>query len=215
MKIIPSIASAPQLDLACQLKRIAEIPYVHIDIEDGNFLPNITFGMKTVREIAGFCKAELDVHLLVTNPINYVQELSELNISAVCGHLEALDYPLEFLNKVRSLGMRAGLALNLGIPVSNIKSYAGSLDYLLLMTSEPDGRGQVFVETALERIREARMLLPADMEIYVDGGIGPGELRLVQEAGADCAVMGRAVWSAGRPAETWREMEGRKAEIWR
>lgn len=207
MKIIPSIASAAQLDLGYQLRRIAEIPYVHIDIEDGNFLPNITFGMKTVREIAGSCKAELDVHLLVTDPMKYVRELSELNISAVCGHLEALPYPLEFLNRVRSLGMRAGLALNLGMPVGSLKSYAGAFDYLILMTSEPDGCGQIFAETALERIREARACLPGEVTICADGGIGPGELRLVMEAGADCAVMGRAVWGAECPVRAWKEME--------
>lgn len=214
MKIIPSIASAPQLELGCQLSRIAEIPYVHIDIEDGNFLPNITFGMKTVREIAGCCKAELDVHLLATNPIKYVQELSELNISAVCGHLEALTYPLEFLNKVRSLGMRAGLGLNLRLPVTALKSYAGAFDYLILMTSEPDGCGQMFAETAPERIREARASLPEDVMICADGGIGPRELKMVMEAGADCAVMGRAVWGAECPVRAWKEMEAwRRGEM--
>lgn len=75
MKIIPSIASASQLDLKCQLDRIRDVPYIHIDVEDGNFLPNITFGMKTVKEMAAYSKAELDVHLLTTNPIKYIQEL--------------------------------------------------------------------------------------------------------------------------------------------
>ena len=72
MKIIPSIASASQLDLKCQLDRIRDVPYIHIDVEDGNFLPNITFGMKTVKEMAAYSKAELDVHLLTTNPIKYI-----------------------------------------------------------------------------------------------------------------------------------------------
>ena len=113
MKIIPSIASASQLDLKCQLDRIRDVPYIHIDVEDGNFLPNITFGMKTVKEMAAYSKAELDVHLLTTNPIKYIQELSKSGISAVCGHMEALPYPLEFLHEVRQAGMKAGLALNL------------------------------------------------------------------------------------------------------
>ena len=149
MKIIPSIASAPQLDLKCQLDRIKDVPYVHIDVEDGNFLPNITFGMKTVKEVAAYSKAELDVHLLTTNPIKYIHELSESGISAVCGHMEALPYPLEFLHEVRRTGMKAGLALNLSMPIEQINSYIGSFDYLLLMTSEPDSCGQRFRPCAL------------------------------------------------------------------
>ncbi|WP_138306738.1 MULTISPECIES: ribulose-phosphate 3-epimerase [unclassified Clostridium] len=207
MRIIPSIASARQLDLKGQLDRIEDVPYLHIDVEDGNFLPNITFGMKTVREMAAYSKAELDVHLLVTNPISYIQELSEMNISAVCGHMEALSYPLEFLNEVHSAGMKAGLALNLSLPVEQIMSYAGSFDYLLLMTSEPDGSGQMFCPNALERIRRARACIPDDVMIYADGGIGRNELGKVAEAGADCVIMGRAVWGAENPAKAWREME--------
>lgn len=207
MKIIPSIASAPQLDLKCQLDRIKDVPYIHIDVEDGNFLPNITFGMKTVKEMAAYAKAEMDVHLLTTNPINYVQKLSECNISAVCAHMEALPYPLEFLHEVHQAGMKAGLALNLSAPIEQIISYSGSFDYLLLMTSEPDGRGQQFRPCALERIRRARACVPDDVMIYADGGIGRNELEMVAEAGADCVIMGRAVWGAENPARAWKEME--------
>lgn len=207
MKIIPSIASAPQLNLKSQLDRIRDVPYMHIDIEDGNFLPNITFGMKTVKEMAAYSKAALDVHLLVTNPINYVQELSDSNISAVCGHMEALPYPLEFLKEVHQAGMKAGLALNLSLPLERIMSYIGSFDYLLLMTCEPDGSGQLFRPCALERIRKARACIPDDVKIYVDGGIGRDKLGKVAEAGADYAVMGRAVWGAEDPAKAWKEME--------
>ena len=174
MKIIPSIASAPQLDLKCQLDRIKDVPYVHIDVEDGNFLPNITFGMKTVKEVAAYSKAELDVHLLTTNPIKYIHELSESGISAVCGHMEALPYPLEFLHEVRRTGMKAGLALNLSMPIEQINSYIGSFDYLLLMTSEPDSCGQRFRPCALERIRGARACIPDEVMIYADGLIQEG-----------------------------------------
>ena len=207
MKIIPSIASAPQLDLKCQLDRIKDVPYVHIDVEDGNFLPNITFGMKTVKEVAAYSKAELDVHLLTTNPIKYIHELSESGISAVCGHMEALPYPLEFLHEVRRTGMKAGLALNLSMPIEQINSYIGSFDYLLLMTSEPDSCGQRFRPCALERIRGARACIPDEVMIYADGGIGRDELGKVEEAGADCVIMGRAVWGAEDPAKAWKEME--------
>ena len=207
MKIIPSIASASQLDLKCQLDRIRDVPYIHIDVEDGNFLPNITFGMKTVKEMAAYSKAELDVHLLTTNPIKYIHELSESGISAVCGHMEALPYPLEFLHEVRQAGMKAGLALNLSMPIEQVMSYIGSFDYLLLMTSEPDGCSQRFRSCALERIRRARACIPDEVMIYADGGIGRDELGKVAEAGADCVVMGRAVWGAEDPAKAWKEME--------
>ncbi|MFQ7877951.1 ribulose-phosphate 3-epimerase [Enterocloster sp.] len=206
MKIIPSIASAPQLDLKCQLDRIKDVPYVHIDVEDGNFLPNITFGMKTVKEVAAYSKAELDVHLLTTNPIKYIHELSESGISAVCGHMEALPYPLEFLHEVRRTGMKAGLALNLSMPIEQVMSYIGSFDYLLLMTSEPDGWPTIPVMCP-ERIRRARACIPDEVMIYADGGIGRDELGKVAEAGADCVVMGRAVWGAEDPAKAWKEME--------
>jgi ribulose-phosphate 3-epimerase len=103
--------------------------------------------------------------------------------------------------------MKAGLALNLSMPIEQVMSYIDSFDYLLLMTSEPDGCGQRFRSCALERIRRARACIPDEVMIYADGGIGRDELGKVAEAGADCVVMGRAVWGAEDPAKAWKEME--------
>lgn len=205
VRILPSIASADQLCIADEMKRIEGTGYLHIDIEDGNFLPNITFGMKTVKAVCEGRRFEYDAHLLVTNPERYLDELHQCGVSKIAFHIEAAPYPLELLNRIRGYGMKAGLALNFKTPVQSVWPFIPALDYVLIMTSEPDGEGCRFYPRMLEKIAEARAMLPAGAELWVDGGIGKEELMKVLAAGADTAVMGRAIWGGGQPRERIRE----------
>lgn len=205
--IIPSIASANQLCLQDELNRLKDTPFLHIDIEDGNFLPNITFGMKTVQAVAGASKAAADAHLLATNPAGYLEPLAACGIRRVCFHIETAPYPAELLNRIRQLGMKAGLAFNFKTDVREALPFLSSLDYILIMTAEPDGRGCSFCERILDKIRQARALLPAHIGIWTDGGIGKEQLPLVAAAGADTVVMGRAVWQAEDPAAQIRLLQ--------
>ncbi len=136
MKIYPSIASGNMLNLRESLDKTEGWPLLHIDIEDGNFVSNISFGMKTVRAICNVAgNRSIDVHMMANNPLNYLEELAVCGVSSVCAHLEALDYPMVFLNRARSLGMKAGLALNMKTPVIETEIVWRMMDYLLLRTS--------------------------------------------------------------------------------
>lgn len=201
MRIIPSIASAGMLNIESTIMKLGETGSLHLDIEDGNFVPNITFGLKTVREISRAAKLPLNVHLMVTNPMDYIRSLAECGVKEVAFHLESSLYPLEVIREIKGYGMKAGMAFNFATPVVNGEVFKKELDFFLIMTSEPDGENQVFRESSLKRIRQARRLAGKDKSVWTDGGIGERELAMVCRAGADTAIMGRAVVQAEDPEE--------------
>ena len=151
LKITPSIASGDPLAIRSELIRLQPLGRLHLDIEDGNFIDNITFGKKTVCAIAQAFSGALDVHLMTTEPERCLSWLAQAHVQAVCGHLEALPYPKRFLSQTRKLGMKAGLALNLKTHPEEVLPYADCLDYVLVMTSEPDGEEQAFFPQACSR----------------------------------------------------------------
>ena len=202
VKLIPSIASANPLFLATEINRLNLAGKYHVDIEDGNFIPNITFGIKTVNAIASYTKADLDVHLMVKNPEDYIEDLILCGIKSIAFHIETVKYPALLLNKIKKLGGRAGLAMNLRVSVSELSAYKELIDYVLIMTSEPDYQQQIFNPNALQRINTARRML--GKPIMVDGGIGANELDQVTRAGVEFVVMGRALWDAADPAKQYR-----------
>lgn len=188
-----------------ELKRLGKTGCLHIDIEDGNFIPNITFGLKTVRALAAYTDTPLDVHLLVANPYEYIVPLAQCGIKGVAIHYEVVGYPLLILETIRSNGMRAGLALNFKTCPDAIAPFTEGLDYVIVMTAEPDGLGQRFRPGMLAKISSLRRMLPAHVSIWADGGIGIAELPDVLHAGADTAVIGRAIWENPDPAAAYRE----------
>lgn len=200
IKILPSIASANQLCIGDEMKKIEGTGRLHIDVEDGNYIPNITFGMKTVRSICKSGSFEYDIHLLVTDPGAYIDELGRCGISWAAFHLDAVQYPLEVLDRIRKYGMKAGIALDFKHPVRDILLFVPYLDYVIVMTSEPDGNGCLFYPPILDKVREARRLLPETVEVWVDGGVREEYLEELGAIGVDAAVLGRAVWGAADPA---------------
>lgn len=193
------MASANPLNYQKAIQSLGDIPRLHLDVEDGNFVPNITFGMKTIRAVADFATQKLDAHLMVTDPSLYLDELMDAGVDAIAVHIESGIYPLVHLQKIRGRGCRAGLAFNCMAPVESGLPYAAQLDYLLIMTSEPDGQGQLFNRAMLDKIARARALYGPEMDIMVDGGISEALLPDVAAAGANIVVMGRAVWNAADP----------------
>lgn len=198
-EIIPSIASADPLNLGGALQSLAGFPCLHLDIEDGNFTPNITFGLKTAAAVAAAWGKPLDAHLMANHPQRYFVALAGMGVSSVAVHYESVDYPLEALHAVRSLGMKAGLAVNFKTGWRDVLPFAGSFDYVLVMTAEPDGAGERFCPAMLEKIRELRNHLPFGTSIRADGGIGDEECPLVLEAGADTLIMGRYLFACAGP----------------
>ncbi len=209
VRIDPSLASADPLRMAEQIRKLEGHPLLHLDVEDGNFVPNLTFGMKTVRAVAAYADQELDAHLMVTAPGAYIEELLDAGVYRIAFHIEAAPYPAVYLNRIRKRGGKAGLAFNCMEPVESALSYENSLDYILIMTSEPDGRGQEFNPCMLEKIRRAREIFSDRIEIMADGGISEEHMDQVLAAGAEILVMGRAVWNAEEPGRKIRELTHR------
>ena len=199
MKILPSVASADPLHLAGEIDRLKGWPDLHFDIEDGNFTPNLTHGQKTLEAVSAYIvPRKLDVHLMVSEPLAWLPVIEKCSASSVCAHLEALRFPLLFLNGARERGMKAGLALNLGTPWQAVLPFADCMDYLLVMTSEPDARGEHLNAKAYDKALEAAASLP--LPVYADGGLTVEKAIGLLHAGASGCVLGRAVFQAEDPA---------------
>lgn len=198
-EIIPSIASADPLNLGRALKDLEGFERLHLDIEDGNFTPNITFGLRTAAAVSAAWGGLLDAHLMTNHPQHYLGALAGMGVASVAVHYESTAYPLEALHAVRSQGMQAGLALNFKTGWRDVLPFADFFDYVLVMTAEPDGEGELFCPAMLEKIRELRNHLPFGKSIRADGGIGDEECPLVLEAGADTLIMGRYLFACAGP----------------
>ena len=201
MKILPSIASANQYNIERELGRLGSRYYenLHIDIEDGNFIPNITFGMKTVRQIRENYGLPFSVHLMVNNPENYIDELKELNCSIIFIHVESCRYLSEILNKIKLAGIKAGIALN---PCSDLKNYRylfETADAVMFMTSEPDFLGQVFNPEVLSDTET--ILKGKNLELWADGGIKEEHLEFLEKKHIDYVVMGREMFNRKNPED--------------
>ena len=199
-KLSPSLSAGSQLNLKATLDACAGLTNLHLDVDDGNFVKDISFGMDTVRVVCENTPVPVDVHLEVLNPLAYVDELCEIGVDAACAHVEALPYPSAWLSGCRRGGIRkVGLALNLVTPTEVLESYVDQLDYVLFVSVERDSDGIVFRPHVCDRVRKARAFLGDDVEIWVDGGINEGNLEQVVRAGADGIVVGRAVMAAPDP----------------
>ena len=198
-RLIPSIASADQLRVAEEIDKVRDWGLLHIDVEDGNFVPNITFGEKMIRSIAGYASQQLDAHLLTNDPAQYLPVLDECGFKMAAAHIEALPYPLEFLNRAKAMGMEAGLALNFSTPAEAVLPFSSRMDYVIVMTAEPDDHGQQYFPPMLEKIRRLQAILPAEVSVWADGGINGGNMRAVLDAGADTLIMGRCVFGTPDP----------------
>jgi ribulose-phosphate 3-epimerase len=195
MLISPSIASANPLRLEEEITRVHREKYedLHIDIEDGNFIPNITFGLKTVKAMRKITNLPFSFHLMVSRPQDYVKDIVTLNPSIIFAHVETLDYILDFLRLVQSHNVRCGLAFN---PKTQVEPYMYALeqaDGALIMMSEPDGRGQEFIPAMIEKAERLNQL-KFSSGIWADGGIVPSQIVHLKKAGVTHAVMGRAIF---------------------
>lgn len=200
-KIMASLAAADPLMLSECIRQAerAGVDRLHLDIEDGQFGPNITFGLKVVRSILDFTSLPVHVHLLVREPDRLIEELQGLRLDSISVHFEATDYPLRTLALIHRFGVKAGLAFNPRTSIADAAYAFGSCESLLLMTNEPDLQGERFLNSSYERVSLAQRLFKAepehvDHEIIVDGAIDTDTITLVISAGATAVVCGRAVF---------------------
>lgn len=191
----PSVASADQLALgrAVELAEQRGCGDLHVDIEDGNFVPNITFGEKTVSALCAVTGLPLSFHLMTTDQLGWLQIAARYRPLIVFGHLEQLAYPKAFCAAAKKLGVRCGLALNPKCPVATLAPYIDGLDGVLLLSVEPDGMGEHFLEVTYDRVSQVRSM-SASVEIWVDGDITAGLLPRLRRCGATHAVVGRAFY---------------------
>ena len=204
--ISPSLYSADLLDIRNVLSRLEGFEHLHLDIDDGNFVRGISFGMDIVEPISKATDIPLDAHLEVLNPMDYVLPLCEAGVEQIVAHIEALPFPSLFLSTVHKMGKKAGLALNIKTPVSVLEPYIDQLDCVFIVSVEADVDGLPFRPGVLKKIRDAHAMLPKEISIWVDGGVNESNLKAVIDAGADAIVQGRAVFKAPDPNAAYQRL---------
>ncbi len=207
IQIAPSILSADFLHLEKDVELVnREADLFHLDIMDGSFVPNISFGFPVVEAIAKAARKPLDVHLMIVHPEKYVERFAKAGASMLSFHYEAaLEESGAILEQIQALGVKAGIVINPDCPVQKIFPYLDKADFVLLMSVFAGFGGQKFIPESLERIAAVRAELDRrgrkDVPIEVDGGIGPENAAAVRKAGAGILVAGSAVFKAPDPAQ--------------
>lgn len=200
--ICPSILSADFSRLAEELKDVEQkgAGCIHIDMMDGHFVPNLTFGVPVIKALRPVTELPFDAHLMVTNPEAYIDDLADAGVQYVTVHQEACVHLDRVLQQIHEAEMKAGVALNPATPVSTLSCVAGQLDLILIMSVNPGFGGQKFIPYSVEKIRQAKELLQkagnTEAVIEVDGGINAKTVQLVKDAGATFLVAGSAVFGA-------------------
>jgi ribulose-phosphate 3-epimerase len=211
VRIVPSILSADFARLGDEVARVVDggADWIHIDVMDGRFVPNLTYGEKVIATVRRVTTLPLDVHLMVVEPEKYFDSVAAAGANVLTIHQEAAPHLNRQLARIRELGCAAGVALNPATPVETLRDVVGDFDVLLIMSVNPGFGGQRFIPRSLERIRQARALLDAGQSgaaLEVDGGIARETIADCWRAGADTFVAGHAVFAAPEPAGAIAEL---------
>ena len=211
-KIAPSILSADFTRLGDEIRAVeaAGADYIHIDVMDGHFVPNITIGPMIVEAVRKVTSLPLDVHLMIENPDLYIPDFAAAGSDIIVIHAEATNHLHRSIQLIKSFGKKAGVSLNPATPLNVLDYIIDDLDLVLLMTVNPGFGGQSFIESCLPKIYSLRALLDhrgSEAELEIDGGVKPANIARISHAGADVFVAGSAVFGATDYADTIAEMK--------
>ena len=195
----PSMLSIDFGRIEEELKKLekSQVPYIHIDVMDGVFVPNISFGMPVIKGIRKYSNLIFDVHLMIVEPERYIAEFGDAGADIITFHIESTKNPELVIEKIKNVGAKVGITLKPATPVEELKPYLSCVDMVLVMSVEPGFGGQKFMESQVEKIKELvklRQELKLSYDIEVDGGITQDNVKIVLDAGANIIVAGSAVF---------------------
>ncbi|MEE8375681.1 MAG: ribulose-phosphate 3-epimerase [Acidimicrobiia bacterium] len=210
IKIAPSLLAADFRRLESEIKRIeAHVDWLHLDVMDGHFVPNISFGIPVIEGIRGVTDLYFDCHMMTTNPDSYLEEFARAGVNLLSMHIEAIPDPTGPAERVKEAGLDFGLVINPITPFEGIAPFVELCDLVVVMSVEPGFGGQSFMPEVLPKVEAAREWVEdrgLTADIQVDGGITPENARLVTEAGANVLVAGSAIFGAEDPTSAVEKM---------
>lgn len=210
--ISPSILSIDFADLRENIEMLneSEAEWIHLDIMDGVFVPNISFGFPVMKAISRITSKRLDVHYMIIHPENYIQQTAKLGAYVMTVHAETCKQLHDTIDKIHAAGMKAGVSINPDSPLSMIEDVLIDADLILVMSVFPGFGGQKFIETSVDKVRELRKMIDntgSNALIEVDGGIQSEQARVLVEAGADVLVAGSYVFNSDNPKKTIADLK--------